>query len=67
MFHQRCNKEMVDIFPLETEPDVKFVQETLDEFQKKTGSLLALEILENWEQQKQHFLKVCVIYKLFST
>ncbi|XP_041354050.1 putative glutamate synthase [NADPH] [Gigantopelta aegis] len=58
MFHQRCNKDMVDILSLEMEADVNFVRETLDEFQKKTGSLLALNILQNWEQEKQHFLKV---------
>ncbi|KAK6187782.1 hypothetical protein SNE40_005732 [Patella caerulea] len=58
LFHQRCNQESVALEPLELEEDVTFVYDLIKEFQEKTKSELALNILNNWAEEKQHFIKV---------
>ena len=44
--------------PLETEEDVRFVKDLIAEFQDKTGSLVAKDILDNWESARAKFVKV---------
>ncbi|KAL5009527.1 hypothetical protein ScPMuIL_011832 [Solemya velum] len=58
MFDQRCNLESVSLMPLELAEDVSLVKDLLAEFHKKTGSTLAMNILNNWAQEQQNFVKV---------
>ena len=57
-FQAKCNKESVDLLPLEKEEDIKFMKETLDEFQRETGSEVASYILDNFEAMQTCFVKV---------
>ena len=50
--------EMVDLLPMEKEEDIIFVEALLREFSEKTGSLVALRILENWPENVKKFTKV---------
>ena len=50
--------EMVDLLPLDKEEDILFVEALLREFSEKTGSLVALRILENWPANVSKFTKV---------
>jgi len=43
---------------LDLEEDVTFVHDLLTEFQQKTGSKHAHNILNNWAEERQHFIKV---------
>lgn len=56
-FKNNCNQEMVDLDPLEDE-DVLILNGLLDEHMKTTGSSVANFILNDFENQKQNFLKV---------
>ncbi|ESO94104.1 hypothetical protein LOTGIDRAFT_239527 [Lottia gigantea] len=58
LFTQRCNQESVALEPLELEDDLTFVHDLIKEFQEKTNSQQALDILNNWNEEKQHFIKV---------
>ncbi|XP_061171212.1 uncharacterized protein LOC133180759 [Saccostrea echinata] len=58
VFESKCNKMSVDLESLELSEDCDFIQELLKEFHEKTGSVQALNILENWAQEKQYFVKV---------
>lgn len=60
VFDQRCNHESVSLMPLELHEDVTFVKELLAEFHKKTGSTLAMNVLNNWAQEQGNFVKVDV-------
>ncbi|KAK7486587.1 hypothetical protein BaRGS_00022112, partial [Batillaria attramentaria] len=57
-FDQLCNQESVALERLEEMEDVNFVHDLLEEFQQKTGSKVALGILDNWAETKQKFVKV---------
>ena len=50
--------EMVDLLPLDKEEDILFVEALLREFSEKTGSLVALRILDNWPENAKKFTKV---------
>ena len=56
-FSKNCNKEMIDLDPLST-TDFKSLRTLIRKHFLYTGSERALEILNNWEEQKQHFIKV---------
>ncbi|XP_071114158.1 uncharacterized protein [Haliotis cracherodii] len=56
-FDQLCNQESVALESLSS-ADATFLDETLREFVDKTGSELAKNILDNWSEEKQHFVKV---------
>ncbi|XP_005109373.2 putative glutamate synthase [NADPH] [Aplysia californica] len=58
MFDDRCNKESVELLPLNNETDLDFVHGLLMEFVEKTGSTLARGILDNWNTEQGHFIKV---------
>lgn len=57
-FHSLCNQESVALEELKKKIDMDCVLEILGEFQKKTGSQIALHILNNWEAEKDKFVKV---------
>ncbi|MFM1921875.1 MAG: hypothetical protein RLZZ303_3509 [Candidatus Hydrogenedentota bacterium] len=56
-FPIHCNKEMVDLKPLHTKslPELKGM---LERHLKYTGSEVAQRILENWESELRHFVRV---------
>lgn len=53
-----CNQTSVDLESLELDEDCEFIQNLLKEFHEKTGSVRAQDILQNWAQEKQFFVKV---------
>jgi len=50
--------EMVQLLPLELEEDIKYVEGLLKEFQEKTGSLIAEDLLKIWPSPTSRFVKV---------
>jgi glutamate synthase domain-containing protein 3 len=54
----KCNQETVELLPLDNVDDIAYVKELLIEFQKKTGSLIAEELLKTWPQPVGRFIKV---------
>ncbi|PSN37438.1 Glutamate synthase 1 [NADH] [Blattella germanica] len=44
-FRSKCNLEMVELLPLVLEEDLKYVENLLKEFQEKTGSIIAEDLL----------------------
>ncbi|XP_013383642.1 putative glutamate synthase [NADPH] isoform X1 [Lingula anatina] len=57
VFHGKCNMETIDLESLGDE-DVPFVKGLLEEFHTKTGSEIAKDVLDNWEQAMDDFVKV---------
>lgn len=57
-FDEKCNKEMVDIFPINTQGDDSILKEMLENHVHFTDSKVAKQILANWEKEQEHFLKV---------
>ncbi|GLG95437.1 NADPH:adrenodoxin oxidoreductase, mitochondrial [Gryllus bimaculatus] len=57
-FKSKCNLEMVELLPLENDEDLKYVASLLKEFQEKTGSLIAEELLKTWPKPAKEFVKV---------
>ena len=47
-FESRCNKTMVDLLPVESEEDLSFLKETLEEFVAETESSVASRLLADW-------------------
>lgn len=58
IFPGKCNQETVDLDPLEDPEELKLVHDLLDEFKQKTGSQIAEQLLEEWPQCAQDFVKV---------
>ena len=56
-FEQRVNPEMVDLDPME-ETDYELLQKMIRNHFSYTSSKTALQILEDWEDKKSHFVKV---------
>jgi glutamate synthase (NADPH) large chain len=52
-----CNLEMVDLDPLDID-DIKILQDLISQHKKYTNSNLATRILNNWDTEKVHFVKV---------
>ncbi|KAI2798425.1 hypothetical protein RDWZM_010184 [Blomia tropicalis] len=57
-FNKRCNREMVDLVPLEDMKEICKLTELINEFCEKTGSEIGEYILENWETEVKKFVKV---------
>ncbi|KAL7287833.1 hypothetical protein TKK_0017905 [Trichogramma kaykai] len=57
-FRSKCNPEMVELLPLNKKEDIDFVQELLEEFVRKTGSLIAKDLLDIWPEPIHRFFKV---------
>ncbi|GAB1607751.1 glutamate synthase [NADH], amyloplastic-like [Argonauta hians] len=58
MFHDRCNVDSVSLEPLEEPEDLNFVFDLLCEFQIKTGSEVATNIINHWATEQHEFIKV---------
>jgi glutamate synthase (NADPH/NADH) large chain len=56
-FSRQVNKEMVDLDPL-VKSDVALLQEMISRHYEYTGSSVARFILDDWENQLPHFVKV---------
>ncbi|PSN33244.1 hypothetical protein C0J52_22643 [Blattella germanica] len=54
----KCNLEMVELLPLDLEEDLKYVESLLKEFQEKTGSIIAEDLLKTWPEPASRFFKV---------
>ncbi|XP_058809290.1 uncharacterized protein LOC131674568 [Phymastichus coffea] len=57
-FKSKCNPEMVELLPLNGKKDVDYVQELLEEFVEKTGSLIGKELLDIWPEPTNRIFKV---------
>lgn len=56
-FDAKTNMASIDLVPLETQDKIQLRQHIRNHFQY-TGSLIAIGILNNWEEEKQRFIKV---------
>lgn len=57
-FHTRCNTEMCDLLPVDTDEDMTFVKNFMQEFIDKTGSEVAKTLLSQWPISAEKFVKV---------
>jgi len=56
-FERRVNMEMIDLDPIENE-DIITLRHMIRQHFKYTGSKVALHILNDWDTELQHFIKV---------
>ena len=57
-FARRCNQQMVDLEPLESEDDVEFVRKMLRRHVRYTNSGRAVSLLADWLDEQSRFVKV---------
>ena len=57
-FPQRCNREMVDLEPLQDPEDVELVRDLLIQHAGYTGSTVAARLLNDWDRAVSQFVKV---------
>ncbi|KAJ8680883.1 hypothetical protein QAD02_016670 [Eretmocerus hayati] len=57
-FKSKCNPEMVELLPLNAKKDIDYVQQLLQEFEEKTGSLIARDLLQIWPEPTNRIFKV---------
>ena len=57
-FEQHCNKETLNLDPVETEEDINTLKTLIENHYNATLSPLAQRILEEWETQISKFIKV---------
>jgi glutamate synthase (NADPH) large chain len=57
-FAANCNKEMVDLDPIETNEDAQLLNDMIQKHFNYTGSAVAKFVLDDFENQLQHFVKV---------
>jgi glutamate synthase (ferredoxin) len=58
VFASRCNKEMVDLEPLDEREDVDLVRSLLERHVRYTGSSVAANVLARWDAVQMSFVKV---------
>jgi glutamate synthase domain-containing protein 2/glutamate synthase domain-containing protein 3 len=58
LFDTRCNLEMVDIEPVSSKSDIKFLIKYIQQHVTYTNSKFAIKLLDNWEEMLPHFVKV---------
>lgn len=63
--YRKCNPEMVELLPLEKAHDQMLVKGLLEEFHRKTGSIIASELLATWPQPAAKFIKVLPLLLLY--
>lgn len=56
--NSKCNQEMVELVPLEKQEDLDYVESLLKEFEEKTSSLIAADLLKAWPKPAKDFIKV---------
>ncbi len=57
-FPAKCNLEMVELFGLNEKGNDDLLKELIEKHVHYTHSRKGQKILENWEEEKQHFVKV---------
>lgn len=57
-FRQKCNEELVDLYKLGETGDDSILKDLLKKHYDYTHSETAKEILDNWDSEKQKFVKV---------
>lgn len=57
-FKRKCNTEMVDLFSLDDNKDIKYLEEMIRDHFAFTNSKQAKYILNNWENEVHNFIKV---------
>jgi glutamate synthase domain-containing protein 3 len=57
-FSDRCNKGMVELFPVEEEKDLEELHDLIDKHYRYTDSAVAKQILQDWEGSIPKFVKV---------
>jgi glutamate synthase domain-containing protein 3 len=57
-FKAKCNAEMVDLDPVDTNEDIAELHELIQLHQQHTGSLVAEKVLADWPMVIQQFVKV---------
>ncbi|XP_017842989.1 glutamate synthase [NADH], amyloplastic isoform X2 [Drosophila busckii] len=57
-FKPKVNPESVELLPLQLDEDVVLVKGLLRDFIEKTNSKVAQELLDNWAQEQDKFVKV---------
>lgn len=57
-FPSNCNKQTVELLPLEEADDLQMVESLLQKFQERTGSKVAENLLSDWPAQASKFVKV---------
>ena len=58
MFEDKCNQESVDLERVVEQDDVTWLRDTLTDFQQRTQSQVAKDILDSWQQEVKYFVKV---------
>jgi glutamate synthase domain-containing protein 2/glutamate synthase domain-containing protein 3 len=58
LFDTRCNLEMVDIEPVTSEEDIKFLIKYIHNHVTYTNSNYARDLLNNWEEMLPYFVKI---------
>lgn len=58
LFDTRCNLEMVDLSPIDTQEEERFVYALIEKHVRNTGSAYAERILADWPEMLPHFVKV---------
>lgn len=58
VFPPKCNKEMVTLYKVVEDEDLKFLKNILADFYDKTGSEVAKGILDGWPLTTSSFIKV---------
>ena len=57
-FRLNCNLGLVDLDPVETEEDIAELKELIEKHSNYTGSTVAAEILDNWNESLPKFIRV---------
>ncbi len=57
-FARHCNTEMVDLFPVEREADIKELKGLIEKHEHYTASAAASYVLGNWDKTLKQFVKV---------
>ncbi|KRL04135.1 glutamate synthase large subunit [Liquorilactobacillus oeni] len=57
-FAQQCNFEMIELFKLNEKGNDQLLLELLKKHYHYTGSLKAKYLLDNWQKEQHHFVKV---------
>ena len=58
VFEDKCNQESVDLERVVEQDDVTWLRDTLTDFQQRTQSQVAKDILDSWQQEVKYFVKV---------
>ena len=57
-FAKRCNRQMVELEPLEQPDDIELVRSLITKHVQYTGSEFGMRVLANWDDSIKRFVKV---------